>query len=167
MPPAFVLSQDQTLRLTQRSTSSHRQTPKPTKDPHQTRFVRPTTITRQEPQAIPRAKTKAKPPAKPRTRKRGRQALSNPQAAAHASLLDTNNVKKRDKPRPGRSRLDVPSDRVEEAAYTPALCGLSIQLMTFFRPRSKPRNIGVFRLSARSAERRRKGLRMPPPRAGH
>jgi len=37
-------------------------------------------------------------------------------------------------------------DRVEERAYTPAVRGLSIQLMTFFRRPTKPRNNRVFRL---------------------
>jgi hypothetical protein len=152
MPPAFVLSQDQTLRLTRtiQQPSSHPATrqSKPTKILTKRAFVRQSTIPDVRPRLSPKTPLPIPRKAQPRTRKTRQQALTRCRRPRIPSYI-TNNVKKRHDTRPGRSGLDARPDRVEERAYTPAVRGLSIQLMTLFRRPSKPRNIRVFRLPDR------------------
>ena len=168
MPPAFVLSQDQTLRLTRTiqqpgSRPSH-QTIQANEDPHQTRFRQANHDPGRTPQALTqkrRSRNRRRP--NQEHAKLRQQALTRCRRPRIPSYI-TNNVKKRHNARLGRPGLDARPDRVEERAYTPAVRGLSIQLMTLFRRPAKPRNIRVFRLLYRSRNSMRRRSALPAPR---
>src|SRR5690242_15230912 len=99
MPPAFVLSQDQTLRLTRTidQPGSHQAN----EDPHQTRFRQAADNPGRTPQALTR--NAAPDTVESPTKNTSDEATgSSPDAAAHASLLTDQQCQKttRRSPRP-------------------------------------------------------------------
>ena len=105
MPPAFVLSQDQTLRLTrtinQPGSKPGQQTIQANEDPHQTRFRQANDNPGRTPQASTQ-KRRSRCHRKPNQEHVRRGKRLSPNAAAHASLLTDQQCQKttRRSPRP-------------------------------------------------------------------